>query len=117
MERVETPSGGELAVGSKIQVSARIRLGPIPPQEVAVELYVGRLDAHGEIVEGVALPMEAAGPAKDGVCMFQTAAVPCSRSGLMGYTVRVLPFHPDEATTFLPGLITWADGKVETGRA
>jgi hypothetical protein len=31
------------------------------------------------------------------------------RTGRQGYTVRVLPFHPDLAQTFAPGLITWAD--------
>ena len=32
-------------------------------------------------------------------------------SGLHGYTVRVLPHHPNLVTPFLPGLIAWASGE------
>jgi hypothetical protein len=32
-----------------------------------------------------------------------------ARSGLHGFTVRVRPYHPDMPTTFIPGLITWAE--------
>ena len=46
----------------------------------------------------------------DGSPHFVASEVPCRDSGLHGYTVRVLPFHPDAAETFLPGLIRWADG-------
>ena len=31
------------------------------------------------------------------------------RSVRNGYTVRIRPFHPDEARPFLPGLIRWAE--------
>jgi starch phosphorylase len=116
VESVETPADSELPVGSKIQVRARVRLGPLAPRDVAVELYVGRLDARGEIVDGVALPMEPA-HSEGGVSVFEAAAVPVSHSGLMGYTVRVLPFHPDESTALLPGLITWAEPKTGAAQA
>jgi starch phosphorylase len=111
VERIAALAATELAVGSQIQVRAWIRLGAIPRDEVAVELYLGRLDSGGEITGSVAIPMQPAGQSPEGLCIFEAAAVPCSRSGLHGYTVRVLPFHPDEAKAFLPGLITWADGK------
>ena len=111
VERIAALAATELAVGSQIQVRAWIRLGAIPTDEVAVELYLGRLDSGGEITGGVAIPMQPAGQSPEGFCIFEAAAVPCTRSGLHGYTVRVLPFHPDEAKTFLPGLITWADAK------
>jgi starch phosphorylase len=111
VERIAALAAKELAVGSQIQVRAWIRLGAIPPEEVAVELYLGRLDSGGDIAGGVAIPMQSAGQSPEGFCIFEADAVPCSRSGLHGYTVRVLPFHPDEAKAFLPGLITWADGQ------
>jgi starch phosphorylase len=101
----------QLAVGSRVHVRARVRLGAIAPGEVAVELYLGRINAHSEISDGVAIPMEATGESHQGVHVFQAAAVPCRDSGLHGYTVRVVPFHPDEAKSFLPGMITWADGR------
>jgi starch phosphorylase len=111
VERIAALAAKELAVGSQIQVRAWIRLGAIPAGEVAVQLYLGRLDSGGEITDGGAIPMQPAGQSPEGLSIFEAAAVPCGRSGLHGYTVRVLPFHPDEAKAFLPGIITWADGQ------
>jgi starch phosphorylase len=111
--RVEAVDGlpePQVAVGSRLRVRAMVRLGAIAPGEVAVELYLGPLNAHSEIQDGIALPMEPAGAGRDGVYAFEVAAVPCRESGLHGYTVRVMPFHRDEAKSFLPGMITWADG-------
>jgi starch phosphorylase len=94
VERIAALAATELAVGSQIQVRAWIRLGAISPEEVAVELYLGRLDSGGEITGGVAIPMQPAGQSPEGLCIFEAAAVPCSRSGLHGYTVRVCPSTP-----------------------
>jgi starch phosphorylase len=112
VERIAALAARELAVGSQIQVRAWVRLGAIPVDEVAVQLYLGRLDSSGQIADGVAIPMQPAGQSPEGLGIFEAAAVPCGRSGLHGYTVRVLPFHPDEPKTFLPGIITWADGNL-----
>jgi hypothetical protein len=37
-----------------------------------------------------------------------TGAVPCRSSGLFGYSVRVVPRHPDLPNPFESGLVTWA---------
>jgi starch phosphorylase len=108
VQNVEKASDQELAVGSKIRVRASVRLGPIAAEEVAVELYLGHLNSQGEISDGTPLPMEPAGQTPEGLHIFEAAGVSCLESGLHGYTVRVLPFHVDEAKSFLPGLITWA---------
>ncbi|MEI9977319.1 MAG: hypothetical protein WDO73_37855 [Ignavibacteriota bacterium] len=67
--RVESVDGlpeSHVAVGSFLQVRARVRLGAIQPGEVAVELYMGRIDARSEITGGVALPMRPLGDMRDG---------------------------------------------------
>jgi starch phosphorylase len=102
----------QLAVGTRLHVRARVRLGAIAPDEVSVELYLGRLNAHSEITDGVAVPMEATGESHEGVHVFEADTAACRESGLHGYTVRVVPFHRDEAKSFLPGMIAWADGGV-----
>ena len=109
VEAVDALPDAKLAVGSQLRIRARVRLGSIAADEAAVELYLGRIDAHSEITGGVAIPMEPTGESHDGVYVFEAAAVPCRESGLHGYTVRVLPYHVDAAKGFLPGLITWAD--------
>jgi hypothetical protein len=36
-------------------------------------------------------------------------------SGQHGFTVRVLPHHPDLTTSFQPGLIVWAGDDLKEG--
>ena len=108
VESVDKAPGADLAVGSRIDVRTRVRLGPVGAGEVSVELYLGRLDSQGEIDKGVAIAMRAAGQTPEGLHIFEACGVTCPESGLHGYTVRVLPFHADEAKRFLPGLIAWA---------
>jgi starch phosphorylase len=110
VENVAADRFTELEVGMSIRVQARIRLGVLTPDDVTVELYLGRVDASGEIVEAAATPMQPIGPDGEGRHLFEASAVSCDKSGLHGYTVRVLPHHPDMSTPFLPGLIVWAQG-------
>jgi starch phosphorylase len=110
VEEVAAESSAELAVGTEVRVRARINLGALAPEDVAVELYVGQLSAAGEIIKEKVERMQPAGTGEKKTYTFQ-AAVPCTKSGQHGYTVRVLPQHPDLATPFLPGLIVWASQK------
>jgi starch phosphorylase len=108
VERVMDGPAETLPVGTRMRVRTLVELGALEPSDVAVELYWGRLDARGEIVDAVRTAMQPAGR-EAGKHLFEAAAVPCARSGLHGYTVRVLPHHPDLASPMLPGLIAWAD--------
>jgi len=60
--------------------------------------------------------MRMAAQMDDGSYLFEAPGVACGSSGRHGYTVRVLPYHPDLTTPFLPGMIAWADGKMVAGR-
>jgi starch phosphorylase len=106
IESVETPGSGEVCVGSGVASRAKVRLGALSPDEVAVELYAGKLDAHENITRGIAVLMQAIGREGD-LHVFETSYGPCAESGLHGYTVRVVPFH-NSLTAVVPGCITWA---------
>jgi len=108
VEAVYTEPLAELQVGGEVRARARVHLGTLAPEDVTVEFYLGRVDADGEIVEAEATPMQPIGPDREGGYLFEAIALPCRKSGLHGYTVRVLPHHPDLATPFVPGLIVWA---------
>jgi starch phosphorylase len=99
-----------LPVGAKMRVRALVELGSLAPDDVAVELYWGRVDAKGEIIDAAPANMQFTGR-EQGKYVFEAMAVPCARSGMHGYTVRVLPHQAGLASPFLPGLITWADDK------
>ena len=109
--RVEAVGGDpikDVQVGGEFRVQAKVYLGALTPDEVAVELYMGHVDAAGEIMEAESTPMQAAGPEGEGTYIYQASAVTLRGSGLFGYTLRVLPRHPDLTTPLLPGLIVWA---------
>ncbi len=115
IEAVDTGSLMELQVGGEVHARARVHLGSLTPDDVVVEFYLGRMDANGELVEAEATPMQSARSDEKGGYLFEASAVPCRKSGMHGYTVRVLPHHPDLVTPFLPELIVWARSDVKEG--
>ncbi len=104
---VKKDTGVTMLVGASMRVQARIQLAGLRPDDVAVELYLGKLDALSDIVEPVAERMSSVAEAGNGTWLFE-ATSSCAASGLHGYTVRVRPNHADLFTPFVPGLITWA---------
>jgi starch phosphorylase len=108
VEALEDGPADEAKVGDLAGVRARLHLGALTPGDVTVELYLGALDAAGDLMQPATLPMRHTVSPGSGHHVFEAAGVPCCLSGLHGYTVRVRPHHPDLAARFVPGLITWA---------
>jgi starch phosphorylase len=108
VEAVDNHSPATLPVGQPIQARVRVHLGELTPDEVSVELYHGPVNAEGSIFDGVATAMQPVGSPDGGVYTFEAKPVSCSNSGLHGYTVRVLPYHPDLSVGLIPGFICWA---------
>jgi starch phosphorylase len=105
---VETDDLAERTVGETLRIQAWVQLAGLSADHVTVELYVGRVDANGELGDADSIPMRLVGPDDDGSYRFEAEAALCRESGLSGFTVRVLPAHPDLPSRFQPGLITWA---------
>lgn len=109
VETVELEPFTTLQVDGQFWVKARVRLGSLTPDDVKVELYLGQVNANDEMVAATAIPMQYIQPdGKTGLHLFKANLVSCHMSGLHGYTVRVIPHHPNLTTRFLPGLIVWA---------
>jgi starch phosphorylase len=109
--RIEAIEGGpnnSLPVGARMRVRAHVQAGPLSRDDIAVELYLGPVTASGEIDSAATTRMQPVERDSQGRWVYEAAAVSCNRSGLHGYTVRVLPRHPALASPFLPGLIAWA---------
>ncbi|MEW6253095.1 MAG: alpha-glucan family phosphorylase, partial [Planctomycetota bacterium] len=71
-----------LKVGDSLPLKTRVRLGPISPDEIAVEAYYGPLTPDGEIAQGAAVRLEHT-RGGDGEFWFE-GAVPCRTSGRAG---------------------------------
>ncbi len=98
----------EIDLGQEVQVSARVFLDSLKPEDVAVQMLSGGVDASGEIKNPSVISMESFEQDGEGNYLFRTRLQPVRKSGLHGYAIRILPRHADSATMFLPGLITWA---------
>ena len=107
--KVDIDSRGDLLVGGKLKVRSQIKLGSIDPAEVLVELYYGLVDANGNIGSAEAVPMEHVGKTGSDDFHIFTGEIPCRRSGLCGFTIRVMPHHSDLVNRYDTGLICWED--------
>jgi starch phosphorylase len=97
---------GARHVGQGFEVQTDIHLGGVAPQDVCVELYYGPLNAQREIDDGRTVSMTMQSARDGGVFRYQ-GSVPCDRSGMLGYTVRVRPCHQDANNLLTTGLMTW----------
>ena len=95
------PSGTVTAVGR--------RSATLAPDDVEVQLLHGPVGPDDELVD----PTVADGPRRraapsDGTRPLRRARSRCDRAGRYGFTVRVVPAHPDLASPAELGRIAWA---------
>ncbi len=106
IEKVLVKAPDKAKVGDEMRVEARVRLGKLRPEEVSAEIYHGLIDSHGEIDDGLSVPMDFNGETK-GAFTFQ-GVIRCLSSGRHGFTVRVMPHHSELDVPFASGLVKWA---------
>ncbi len=97
----------ELRVGASFAVRCRLSASGLSPEDLAVQVVLGPLDEHYQLVGGEAIPMQFHQRCDDGSLLF-LAEVRCSASGRQGFTVRVEPHHELLAHPHGTGLIRWA---------
>jgi starch phosphorylase len=107
VERMDGSEGRRYRMGEAAGVEAIVRLGGLDPSEVTVEAYYGLIDANRAITGSSAVPLAHVETLADGRHRY-AGDVPCAASGMMGYTVRVRPHHPDASNLFATGRMTWA---------
>ncbi len=94
-------------LGSKLTLTATVRLAGLLPDEVTVEALLGRVDAQDSLLGPITVAMSHSGTGEGGNDIF-TTTTPLPVAGSVGYTVRVLPRHPMLATASELGLVTLA---------
>ncbi len=103
VEAVET-SDDIADLGTERAVTAIVALGSLGPDDVEVQLVHGSVGQHDEIEGATAVPMTPV----DGDASRWTAAFACDTTGRYGFTVRILPSHPDLSSSIDLGRIAWA---------
>ncbi|HEY6008944.1 MAG TPA: alpha-glucan phosphorylase, partial [Geobacteraceae bacterium] len=91
---------------TRIPVSARVFLGEIPLEDVAVEVYFGVLDSRGAIVGGELVTLTPDDPDGDGIHGFRSE-IECRFCGRQGFLLRVMPRHRELGPIYEPGLLLW----------
>ncbi len=91
---VSLPQGDRVALGDELEVNATIQLGGLRDEEVIVDLTHGLIGQDGNQLAGRDITaMRSNGKVAEGVWRF-TGTIPCDETGVYGYGIRVLPFHP-----------------------
>ena len=106
VQEVISEEGRDIPIGDKLEVTAKVVLGELTPDDVTVEAYFGRLDHKGEFKERETkelLPVSL----DQGVHIFK-GGVDCSGTGRFGYTVRVMASKKRLENPFVMGLVAWA---------
>ncbi|HET9690014.1 MAG TPA: alpha-glucan family phosphorylase [Acidimicrobiales bacterium] len=92
---------GAVALGEVRRVEVTLELGGLSPEDVAVELVHGSVAAGDEMQGTEVVRMARVGDRWAG-------SFAADRAGRHGYTVRVLPAHPDLAQPVELGCVAWA---------
>ncbi len=91
-------------LGSTISLRAFVSLGGLRPEDVDVQVLHGRVDTTDRIVDGVAESLTLAESYEAGRHRYE-GDMELDLTGPFGYTVRVLPKHPQLASPAELGLI------------
>lgn len=97
----ETP-----AIGAQLQLRARVELGGLTPEDVLVEAVLGRVVDRDELSQPVTVQMAHEG--SEGEIEVFGVQTQLPLSGVVGYTVRVLPRHSLLASPAELGLVATA---------
>jgi starch phosphorylase len=105
---VDETGDGVSDVGEVREVSAHVDLGPLAPTDVAVEVVHGAVEVGDELTATAVVELELDGNGDDGGRHRYRGSFTCDVAGRHGYTVRVLPKHPDLAQPAEMGCVVWA---------
>ena len=104
---VDSDSTGPFEVGGEVGITARVSLGALEPDDVAVELYAGVVDTAGDLVDASPIQMTWHSR-KDGHHIFN-GSVPLQKSGKLGFSLRVVPSYSETPQEHGYMLVKWAD--------
>ncbi|MBI5331330.1 MAG: alpha-glucan family phosphorylase [Betaproteobacteria bacterium] len=94
-----------ISFGESVKIQMAVNLGGLAPEDVQVEVLVGRASKQGQDKELQATPMQAIGW-QGQECIFELELTP-ELCGKLLYRVRVYPYHDLLTHPFETGLMVW----------
>lgn len=98
-----------VAVGQAVPIEVRAWLGNLPPEDVAVEIYVGRMQ-NGHLEGSQAVHMRLKQRLGEGAYVYEGDFVPAT-GGNFAFGVRARPQHESLLFPHEVGLVRWANKK------
>jgi glycogen phosphorylase len=106
VDRVEG-DGAAAELGGARTVEAVVSLGTLSADDVDVQLVHGPVGQGDELTERTSASMHPAGATDDDHARY-VGSFSCERAGRYGFTVRIVPRHPDLVGNSELGLAAWA---------
>ncbi|MCC7203737.1 MAG: alpha-glucan family phosphorylase, partial [Phycisphaeraceae bacterium] len=110
VQSVEAATDKVLGVRDKLAIGANVKLGELTPAEVRVQLYLGKVNNDGQIIDGQVVDLTHEKELGGGVHRFAASITP-STSGRHGFAVRIIPGGEIFQNIVEPGLIFWDNVK------
>ncbi len=108
IKSIDVSENSQIFVEQPVSVTAEIDLAALKPEDVELQLYKGKINDKGEIVDGTSYRMEYIGQDDSRSSIYQGQIVYRS-SGLQGLSLRVLPKHQNLSSPYELGLILWPE--------
>jgi starch phosphorylase len=108
VDTVVEPDAGLAELGGQRTVEAVVALGSLTGDDVAVQLLHGPVGPNDEVPDPEVVDMRLVGLADEAGHYRYAGSFVCDRAGRYGYSVRVVPAHPDLGDPAELGCITWA---------
>ena len=96
-----------LEVGATRTVGAVVSLGTLSTDDVAVQLLHGQVGPSDELADSEIVEMDLDGPGDEPGHHRFVGTFACERTGRHGFTVRVVPKHPDLPVPAEMGCVAW----------
>lgn len=103
-----TGAGTEVAaLGADRPVQAEVALGDLSPEDVTVQLLHGVVGEGDQLVDPAIEALTETGRTPTGTVSY-AGSLQVRRAGRYGYTIRVVPNHPDLVNAIDLGRVVWA---------
>ncbi len=104
---IEGIHGDTVLVDQPLIISARVDPGKVEPEEILVELIIGRKDGYEFADSPDCIPLSIAKKGSDGILTYSAEYI-VKHNGPYSYGIRVLPYHKNLSAKYATGLIFWA---------
>ena len=106
---VQADGPSQVDAGKVVPVRARVALAGLSPDDVTVQVYVGKVLQEGTLVDGEATVAEHEAPDGSNDAHWFVGEAALRATGRIGIAVRVIPRHDLLASPLDTGLIRWSE--------